>query len=100
MQVHPLLDPEQTERAEADRDEEDDAEEEWLPERVQIEDEEQIADGAEHEGAEDGADRAAGAAVQRGAAYDHGRDRAQRIAAAQEGICLARIGEAGEQGAG
>ena len=46
-------------RAEADRDEQHEALEQRLPQRLEVEDEEQVADGAEGEGAEDRADGAA-----------------------------------------
>ena len=52
----------QPEGADADGEQQHDALEERLPERVEVEDEEEVADGAEGERAEDGADGAAAAA--------------------------------------
>src|ERR1700688_2582385 len=66
-------------RAEADRGKQHDPLEERLEERRQVEDEEQVLDRAQHEGAEDRADRAACAAEERGAADDDRGDRVQRI---------------------
>src|ERR687897_953247 len=45
-QIKPVADAEQAERAEADRDQQDDAEEQRLPQRIEVEHEQQVADGA------------------------------------------------------
>src|SRR5690606_1237566 len=63
--LQPVLDAEQRERAEADGDEQDHALEKRLPQRVKVEDEEQVADRAESESSEDRADGAAAPAEQR-----------------------------------
>src|SRR4051794_34516101 len=70
-QVEAVADLEQTDRAEADGGKQHHPLEERLPERVEVEDEEEVADGAEHQRAEDRADGAAGAAEQRDAAQHH-----------------------------
>src|ERR1044072_8319652 len=64
-QIEPVADAEQAERAEADRHQEHDAEEQRLPQSVEIEHEQQVADGAIDQRAEDRADRAAAPAEQR-----------------------------------
>src|SRR5882724_1460445 len=86
--------------AEADRGEQDDALKERLPERRQVEDEEQILDAPQYEGAEDRADDTAAAAEQRGAADHHRGDRVERIGAAGRCAGLAGEGDEGEQQAG
>src|SRR5688500_18239411 len=78
-QIEPVADTEQSERAEADRDQQDNAEEQRLPQRIEIEHEQQVADGAVDERAEDRTDRAAAPAEQRHAAEHDGGDRDQRV---------------------
>src|SRR5215813_10382357 len=63
-ELEPVADAEQPERTEADRGQQDDAEEQRLPQRIKVKDEQQVADGTEDERAEDRADRAAAAAEQ------------------------------------
>ena len=70
------------EGAEADGEQQHDALEQRLPQRVEVEDEEQVADGAEGERAEDRADGAAPAAEQRHAAEHHRGDREERVGVA------------------
>src|SRR5215469_16871477 len=86
--------------AEAHGGEQHDALEERLPERRQVEDEEQVLDGAQHEGAEDRADRRAGAAIERSAADDDRGDRVQRVGAAGGRARLAGEGDEGQENAG
>jgi hypothetical protein len=58
-QVQAVADRNSRERTEGDGDQQDDALEQRLPQRIEIEHEQQVADGAEREGAEDRADGAA-----------------------------------------
>src|SRR5690349_15600006 len=79
--------------------------EQRLPQRIEIEHEQQVADGEEGQRAEDRAYRAAAPAEQRHAAQHHRRDGVERIAARRRLVCLARRchegkvepAEAGEQ---
>ena len=68
-----------------------------MPKRIEIEHEQQIADGAERQGAEDRANGAAAAANQRDAAQHDRRDRKQRIGVAARVGRVARIGEKSEE---
>ena len=83
--------------AEADGGHQHHALEQRLPQRLDVEHEQQVADRAEHQRAEDRADRAARAAEQRHAAQHHGGDRIQRVGAAVGGRRLARIGDEREE---
>ena len=56
-----------------------DADEQGLQHRIDIKDDEQIANGAHDEGAEDRADGASCPAKQRGAADHHGGNRVERV---------------------
>ena len=80
--VQAVAHPEQPEGADADGEHQHDALEERLPERVEVEDEEQVADGAEGQRAEDRADGAAAAAGERDAAEDDRGDRVERVGVA------------------
>src|SRR5437763_6854450 len=78
-QVETVADLEESRRGDRNGEEEHDAFEQLLPQRLDIEDEEKQADRAVGERAEDGADRAAAAAEKRHAA-DHDRsDRREGI---------------------
>src|SRR5688572_25707284 len=91
-QIEAVADADQAERAKAHRDQQNNAEEQWLPQRVEIEHEQQIADGAVDERAKDRADRAAPPAEQRHAAEHDGGDRVQRVGVGVGRRCLAGIG--------
>src|ERR1035438_2777879 len=65
IQVEPVAHAQQPDRAEAHGGQQNQALEQRLPQRIEVEDEQQIADGAKHQGAEDRADRAARTAEQR-----------------------------------
>ena len=80
-------------RAEADREQKHDADEQRLQHRVDVEHDEKVADGAHDEGAEDRADGAARAAEQRRAADHHRGDRVERVVAAKRRLGRAGIGE-------
>ncbi len=60
----------------------------------------QVLDRAQHEGAEDRADRTADAAVERGAADHDRRDRVEGVGAADRSARLAGIGDEGQHQAG
>ena len=94
--LQPVPHAEEAEGAEADREHQHHALEERLPERVEVEDEEQVADGAEGERAENRADGAAGPAEERNAAEHDRGDREERIGVAARIGRLAGIGEEGE----
>src|SRR5437764_591318 len=74
-EIQTVADLKQPDRPEADRRQQDDALEQGLPQRLEIEDEQEIADRAKHQGAENRADRAARSAKQRHAAQYDGGDR-------------------------
>src|SRR5688572_21438436 len=78
-QIESVADADQAERAETDRDQQDNTEEQRLPQRIEIEHEQQVADGAVDERAKDRTDRAAAPAEQRHAAEHDGGDRVQRV---------------------
>src|SRR5258706_5678977 len=80
-QVQSIADPEQTRRPETDRNQQHEALEQRLPERFEIEDEQQVADSAEHQRAKNRADCAARASEQRHSAEHDGGDRIQRVCA-------------------
>src|SRR5215216_2245768 len=77
--IQPVSHSEQSNGAQAHRSEQDDALDEGLPEGLEIEYEEKVADRSENEGSEDRSDRAAGAAKERRPANDDRRDRVQRV---------------------
>src|SRR5271165_7226644 len=64
-QFQPVADLKQPRSADANGCKQHEALKQRLPKRVEIEDEEEISDRAEHQRAEDGADRASRAAVER-----------------------------------
>ncbi len=68
--------------------------------RIGIDDAEAEGDRAQHHDAEDRADGAAGAAEQRGAADDDGRDRVERVGAGLDRVGIAAAGLDGEVEAG
>src|SRR5690349_5176129 len=96
-QVQAVADADQAEGAEADRDQQHDAEEERLPQRIEIEHEQEIADRAEDKGAEDRANRAAPTAIERDAAQHHGGDRGQGVSGRVVERSLAGIGDEGDE---
>ena len=77
--IEPVAQADQAERAEADRYQQDDAEEQGLPERIEIEHEQQIADGTEDQRTEDRADGAAAATKQGDATQHHRGNGVQRV---------------------
>src|SRR5215212_5487278 len=94
--IQPVSHSQQPNGAQAHRGEQDDALDERLPEGLEIENEQKIADRSENKGAEDRSDRAAGAAEERGPADDDRRDGVQRISAADGRGGFARVGDEGE----
>src|SRR6185295_11438263 len=74
IQLEAIADAQQPQGAETDGRRQHDTLEERLPQRLDVEHEEQVADRAKHQRAEDRADRAAGAAEQRYAAEHHRGD--------------------------
>jgi hypothetical protein len=100
VEIEAVLDAQQPQRAEADSDQEHDADEQRLQDRVDVEDDQEIADGAHDEGAEDRADGTARSAEQRGATDDHGSDGIERIIGAERRFRRARVGDEGQQQAG
>src|SRR5690349_20799161 len=79
VEVDLVLDAQQPQGADADGQQQHYAHEQRLKHRVDVEDDQQIADGAHDEGPEDRPDDAADAAEQRRAADDHRGDGVQRI---------------------
>src|SRR3569623_448457 len=59
IQLEAIADAQQAQGAQAHRGCQHDPLEQWLPQRLDVEHEQQVADGPEHQRAEDGADRAA-----------------------------------------
>src|SRR6185436_20597078 len=90
IQVEPVADSQESQRAQGYGCDQHYALEQRLPQRLDVENEEEVADRAEHERAEDGADGAARAAEERNAAEHDGGNRIQRIRAAVGGGRLAR----------
>src|ERR1700724_3042442 len=74
-EVEAVADLEEPRGADRNGEKEDDALEQWLPQGLDVEDEEKQADRAVGERAEDGADRAAAAAEKRYAPDHHRGDR-------------------------
>src|ERR1700736_3555088 len=70
-EIETIADLKQPHRAKAYGRQQHDALEQGLPQRIEIEDEQEVADGSEHQGAEDRANRAARSPEQRDAA-EHG----------------------------
>src|SRR4051812_86797 len=79
IQLETIAHAQQPECAEADGGRQHHPLEQRLPQWLDVEHEEQIADRAKHERPENCADRAAGTAEQRYAAEDHRGNRIQRI---------------------
>src|SRR6185312_8383010 len=96
-ELEPVAHLEQAGGADRYGDQEYHALEQRLPQRIEIEDEQQIADRAKGERSEDGAHGAAAAAEQRHPAQHHGGDREQRVGATVRGRGLAGIGKEGEE---
>src|SRR5215207_4981658 len=87
IKIKLVLDPQEPERAEADRKQKHDADEQGLQHRIDIKHDEEIADGAHDEGTEDRANGASRPAEQRGAADDHGSNRVERVIPTQRRLC-------------
>src|SRR5258706_6596342 len=96
-QVQSIADPEQSRRTEADRHQQHDPLEQRLPERLRVEDEQQIADSAEHQRTKDRTDGAARTSEKRHAAEHDGGDRIQRVGAAVGSRCLAGVGDESDE---
>src|SRR5215211_1328055 len=94
--IQPVSHSEQPNGPQAHRGEQNDALDEGLPEGLEIENEEKVANRSENEGAEDRSDRATGAAKERRPADDDRRDRVQRIGPADGRGGFARVGDEGE----
>src|SRR4051812_41364877 len=93
----PVGEPQQSQSAQADGGEQHQALEQRLQQRIDIEDAEREGDRPQDEGAEDRADRAAGAA-QQGRAADHdGRDGVQRIGSGLRDVRVSRRRLQGEE---
>src|SRR5450432_1856582 len=79
IQVESVPDAQQPDRAEAYGCQQHHALEQRLPQRFDVEHEQQVADGAEHQRAKDRTDRAARTAEQRHSAQHDRSDRIQRV---------------------
>src|SRR4029077_21201165 len=82
IEVEPIADAQQPDRAQADGGDQHDPLEQRLPQRFDVEHEKQVADRANHQRSENGPDGAARAAEQRYAAQHYRRNRIQGVRAA------------------
>src|SRR6478672_7362282 len=96
-EVEAVLHPEQPEGTERHRRHQNETLEQRLPQRVEVEDEEKIANGAKHQRPEDCADGRSRSAEKRDAAQHNRSNRIERVGAAIRRRGLAGIGDQSEE---